>query len=125
MEQSPFQQCEASRRGKIAVVQGAVMKSNVTTLGSGGWFLMLIMSMLFSLMMGLALTWLSIDRSDTAYRIQRMLSQTEAAQAHLAKLEVERDSLLSPYVLGKTAEKLGMNMANPGQIRRLESSRTR
>ena len=51
-----------------------------------------------------------------------MQRQTESARAHVAKLEVERDSLLSPYVLGKTAEQLGMSMADPGQIRRLKPS---
>ena len=99
------------------------MNSNAATLGSGGWFLLLLLSLLFSLMMGLALTWLSIDRSDVAYSIQKIQRQTEAARAHVTKLEVERDSLLSPYVLGQTAEKLGMGMADPGQIRRIEASR--
>jgi hypothetical protein len=84
---------------------------------------MFIVSIMFSLMLGIALTWLSIDGNDTAYNIQNIIRQTEAAQSHVAKLEVERDSLLSPYVLGKTAEKLGMNMADPGQIRRLKASK--
>ena len=93
------------------------MNSHSATLGSGGWFLMLIVSILFSLIMGIALTWLSIDRNDTAYSIQKIQKQAEAARLHIAKLEVERDSLLSPYVLGKTASQLGMSMADPGQIR--------
>lgn len=98
------------------------MKSYVATLGAGGWFLMLILSVMFSLMLGIALTWLNIDGNDTAYSIQNIRKQTEAAKAHIAKLEVERDSLLSPYTLGKTAEKLGMNMPNPGQIRLIHVS---
>ena len=99
------------------------MTARTATLGSGGWFLMLLLSILFSLINGMALTWLSIDRSDTAYLIERIQKQTDAARAHVAKLEVERDSLLSPYILGKTAERLGMSMADPGQIRRIEVSR--
>ena len=51
------------------------------------------------------------------------IRQTDSARAHVAKLEVERDSLLSPYVLGKTAEQLGMSMADPGQIRRIKAGR--
>ncbi|WP_298067720.1 hypothetical protein [uncultured Mailhella sp.] len=98
------------------------MKSYVATLGSGGWFLMLILSVMFSIMLGMALTWLSIDGNDTAYSIQRILRQKDAALAHIAKLEVERDSLLSPYALGKTAEEMGMSMADPGQIRRLKAA---
>ena len=52
-----------------------------------------------------------------------MQCQAEEARVHISKLEVERDSLLSPYILGKTAERLGMAMADPGQIRRIESFR--
>ncbi len=98
------------------------MKSHIVTLGSGGWFLIFILSVMFSIILGVALTWLSIDENDTAYSIQNIRKQTDVAKAHLAKLEVERDSLLSPYLLGKTAEKLGMNMADPGQIRRIQIS---
>jgi len=91
-----------------------------STLGSGGWMLALILSLLFSMVLGLALVWLSIDRNDTAYAIHKMQNRVEEARAHVAKLEVERDSLLSPYVLGHKAEELGMGMADPGQVRRLE-----
>lgn len=97
--------------------------TRTATLSSGGWFLMLIVSILFSVMMGLAIIWLGIDQGDTAFVIQKIQKQTDAARAHVAKLEVERDSLLSPYVLGQTAEQLGMSMADPGQIRRIETAR--
>lgn len=95
------------------------MSSN-NTLGSGGWMLTLILSLLFSMVLGLGLIWLSIDRNDTAYTIHKMRIRSEEMTAHVTKLEVERDSLLSPYVLGKKAEQLGMGMADPGQVRRLE-----
>lgn len=96
------------------------MNAGSSTLGSGGWLLTLILSLLFSMVLGLALVWLSIDRNDTAYSIHKMQGQAEEARAHVNKLEVERDSLLSPYVLGRKAEQLGMGMADPGQVRRLE-----
>lgn len=96
------------------------MSNGASTLGSGGWLLTLIVSLLFSMVLGLALVWLSIDRNDTAYGIHKMRDQVEEARAHVGKLEVERDSLLSPYVLGRKAEQLGMGMADPGQVRRLE-----
>ena len=90
------------------------------TLGAGGWMLGLVLSLLFSMVLGVALIWLSIDRNDTAYTIHKMQKRVEEARSHVNKLEVERDSLLSPYVLGKKAEELGMGMADPGQVRRLE-----
>lgn len=99
------------------------MTSRTTTLGSGGWFLFLLMALMFSIMMGMAVTWITIGSSNIASNIHKIQRQTEAARIHVAKLEVERDSLLSPYILGKTAERLGMSMADPGQIRRIEASR--
>jgi hypothetical protein len=72
------------------------------------------------MVLGLALIWLSIDRNDTAYAIHKAQEELRSVRAHVGKLEVERDTLLSPYVLGKRAEQLGMGMADPGQVRRLE-----
>ena len=91
-----------------------------STLGSGGWLLTLIVSLLSSMVLGLCLVWLSIDRNDTAYSIHKLQQKMDEARAHVGKLEVERDTLLSPYVLGDKAEQLGMGMADPGQVRRLD-----
>lgn len=99
------------------------MTSRTTTLGSGGWFLLLLMALIFSITMGLAVTWINMGSNSTAASIQRLQQKVDAARSHVAKLEVERDSLLSPYILGKTAERLGMSMADPGQIRRIENRR--
>ena len=38
------------------------MKKN-NTLGAGGWMLGLVLSLLFSMVLGVALIWLSIDRN--------------------------------------------------------------
>ena len=37
-----------------------------------------------------------------------------------AKLEVERERLLSPYELRRRAEEFGMREPRPGQVRRME-----
>ncbi len=94
------------------------MKSS--TLGNGAWLLVLLISLMFSMIMGLGLVWISIDRNDTVYAIRQLQIAVENAEEHCAKLEVERDSLLSPYELGVKAKQLGMGMADPGQVRRLE-----
>lgn len=99
------------------------MTSRTTTLGSGGWFLFLLMALMFSIMMGMAVTWITIGSNNTAASIQILQKRVDDARVHVTKLEVERDSLLSPYILGKTAERLGMSMADPGQIRRIENRR--
>ena len=99
------------------------MTSRTAALGSGGWFLFTLMAFMFSIIMGMTVTWINVGSRSIANSIHEMQCQTEAARVHIAKLEVERDSLLSPYILGKTAERLGMSMADPGQIRRIESYR--
>ena len=99
------------------------MTSRTAALGSGGWFLFTLMAFMFSIIMGMTVTWINVGSRSIANSIHEMQCQTEAARVHIAKLEVERDSLLSPYILGKTAERLGMSMADPGQIRRLDSRR--
>ena len=98
------------------------MTSRTAALGSGGWFLFTLLAFMFSIIMGMTLTWINFGSRSIANSIHEMQCRTEAARVHIAKLEVERDSLLSPYILGKTAERLGMSMADPGQIRRIEVS---
>lgn len=99
------------------------MNTRTAALNVSGMFLFILMALMFSLIMGMTVTWINVGSRSIASDIHKMQCQTEAARNHIAKLEVERDSLLSPYILGKTAERLGMAMADPGQIRRIDSSR--
>jgi len=86
---------------------------------SGVWGLCMIISLLFSLAAGVALIWISIARNDLGYEIFKLQKEIDNGLAHITKLEVERDSLLSPYVLHEKAKDLGLRIADPGQIRRL------
>lgn len=88
--------------------------------GSTGWLLALILSVLSSLILGLSLVWLSIEKTDMAYSIRQLYAQSEDHASLRAKLEVERDRLLSPYELGRVAIRLGMREARAGQIRRIQ-----
>lgn len=85
-----------------------------------GWLLTLIVSLLLSLVFGLVLVWMSIESTDRTYAIGQLHVQLAERKALKAKLEVERDRLLSPYELGRAALALGMREALPGQIRRLD-----
>ena len=78
-----------------------------------------ILSLLLSLLMGLALVWLSIERTDKAYSIRQLRNEVEQRAVLKTKLEVERDRLLAPHVLRRKAIQLGMSEAKPGQIRRM------
>lgn len=91
----------------------------MSQMSSSGWLLALILSLLLSLFTGLALVWLSIERTDKAYTIRQLRNDVEQRAVLKTKLEVERDRLLAPSILGPKAAQLGMTEARSGQIRRM------
>lgn len=91
----------------------------MSQVSSTGWLLALILSLLLSLLTGLVLIWLSIERTDKAYTLRQLRNELDERAVLKTKLEVERDRLLAPAVLGHKAEELGMREARPGQIRRI------
>lgn len=90
-----------------------------TIFGADAWLLTLIISLLFNLGGGLMLIWMSIDRTDIGYEIHKIQKVLDNGMGHVVKLEVERDSLLSPYELNKKAIELGLKVPTPGQVRRI------
>ena len=91
----------------------------MSQMSSSGWLLAFIISLLLSLLMGLALVWLSIERTDKAYSIRQLRNEVEQRAVLKTKLEVQRDRLLAPHVLRRKAIQLGMSEAKPGQIPRM------
>lgn len=87
---------------------------------SAGWLLTLVVSLLFSLIMGLCLVWVSIERTDMAFSLRQLKADVERRAVLQTKLEVERDKLLAPSVLSQKAVQFGMREARPGQIRKFE-----
>lgn len=85
-----------------------------------GWLFLFILLTLAIPIMGLVLVWSGIERTDTTYFIN--IAQTDVRERLTlhAKLEVERDRLLSPYELRRRAGEFGMKEPKAGQIRRLE-----
>ncbi len=75
----------------------------------------------FSLVLGLSLVWCNIERMDMAYDLKTRQVSLDERKALLAKLEVERGNLLSPYRLRQKAEEYGLGPANQGRIRRLSA----
>jgi cell division protein FtsL len=69
--------------------------------------------------LGLALVWCNIERLDMAYEIKRLEGAVDMGRELNAKLEVERDNLLSPYRLTSKARELGLRPAGQGEIRKL------
>lgn len=88
--------------------------------GAGkGWLLMLALGLLSCMVMGLILVWSNIERMDTTYFINKQQLTLRERQSLKAKLEVERERLLSPYELRRKAKEFGMHEPKPGQIRRM------
>ena len=79
-------------------------------------------SVFMTLCLCLGTVWINVERANIAYKLKEMKSAVGKLESHHAKLEVERDNLLSPYRLSAEAEKMGMRLAVPGQLRYLEGS---
>ncbi len=97
----------------------------MSSVSQNGWLLALVLSLLLSLLSGLALVWLSIERTDKAYSIRQLQSSVEERRVLKSKLEIERDRLLAPQILREKAARLQMNEAKAGQIRRMTDPGTR
>ena len=99
------------------------MKRNISAkpVGGRGWLLFLVLGLLACMVMGLVLVWSNIERMDTTYFINIAQNTMRERRALRAKLEVERERLLSPYELRRRAEEFSMREPKPGQIRRMEA----
>ncbi len=83
------------------------------------WILGFCLSILSALVLGLLVVWLNIEQVDMAYNLKKMRYEADQANNLTAKLEVERDNLISPYRLSKEAELMGMRPAESGQQRKI------
>ena len=88
---------------------------------TNSWLLLLALGLLACMTMCLILVWSNIERIDTTYFINIAQNKLQERKALRAKLEVERERLLSPYELRRKAEEIGMKEPKPGQVRRMEA----
>ncbi|MCA1945396.1 MAG: hypothetical protein LDL30_08975 [Desulfovibrio sp.] len=63
--------------------------------------------------------WLNIERVDLAYRYRAIEEEIQNKAALVNKLQLERENLISPYRLKEMSNSLGLQPAQPGQIRNL------
>ena len=89
--------------------------------GGRGWIFFFALGILSFLILLLIHVWINIERVDTYYFITRAQEEIRDKRDHLAKLEVERERMITPHELLQKAEKLGMHEAAPGQIRSLSN----
>jgi cell division protein FtsL len=79
-------------------------------------------SLVLLLAFGLGLVWLNIERVDLAYELNRMQRKIDEVETLAAKLEVERNTLITPARLREVARDYGLGPARPGQIRRVSAA---
>ncbi|SHN59311.1 hypothetical protein [Desulfovibrio litoralis] len=100
----------------------------VTTNGdvkNGGIFnlnmcvVVLILSVAFSLVLGLSLVWFNIERMDMAYDLKKLQGEVDKRISLTAKLEIERDRLTAPNILFSKAGEFKMYPAKLNQIRHI------
>lgn len=82
------------------------------------WMLLISGLGAVTLVLGMSLVWLNIERVDLAYELKRLKSQARELDDHAAKLRVERDNLMAPYRLEKLADQYGLHVPKAGQVRR-------
>lgn len=86
------------------------------------WLIWSSAAALSTLLLGLTLVWLNIERVDLAYGLKSLQTKVDQLEAHASKLQVERDNLASPYNMRKMAVKYGLKPAQSGQIRRIANN---
>jgi cell division protein FtsL len=75
---------------------------------------------LLTIVLGLALVWVNIERVDLAYELKTLERELQEKQDQHSKLQVERHFLLAPASLRARAETAGLRPPNRDQIRTLQ-----
>ena len=86
------------------------------------WAVSMAFSLILMLVFGLGLVWLNIEKVDLAYDFNTMQKQIDEKETLIAKLEVERNTLITPGRLREVARQYGLGPAKPGQIRRVSAT---
>lgn len=86
------------------------------------WAISMAFSIALLLIFGLGLVWLNIERVDLAYELNKIQRQIDEMETLSAKLEVERNTLITPSRLRELAKDCGLGPARPGQIRRVAAN---
>jgi len=86
------------------------------------WAISMAFSLALLLAFGLGLVWVNIERVDLAYELNKIQRQIDEMETLSAKLEVERNTLVTPARLRELAKERGLGPARPGQIRRVAAN---
>ncbi len=79
--------------------------------------------LLVALLLALTSVWLSTEFTQLSYKVRTLGREVAKQENLIAKLEVERDNLLSPAQLELLARHYNLTQAKSGQIRSLPFAR--
>ncbi len=85
--------------------------------GGGNGYLGIGVMFVATIILGLALVWVNIERVDLAYELKTLERELQEKQDQHSKLQVERHYLLAPATLRARAEKAGLRPPSRDQIR--------
>lgn len=88
--------------------------------GEGRGYLGVGVMFVMTIVLGLGLVWVNIERVDLAYQLKTLEQELQEKQDQHSKLQVERHYLLAPATLRDRAEKAGLRPPRRDQIRTLQ-----
>lgn len=87
---------------------------------AGSGYLGVGLMFVVTIILGLGLVWVNIERVDLAYELKTLDRELQDKQEQNSKLQVERHYLLAPATLRDRAEKAGLRPPRRDQIRTVQ-----
>lgn len=87
---------------------------------TGSGYLSVGLMFVVTIILGLGLVWVNIERVDLAYELKTLDRELQEKQEQNSKLQVERHYLLAPATLRDRAEKAGLRPPRRDQIRTVQ-----
>ena len=87
---------------------------------AGSGYLGVGLMFVVTIILGLGLVWVNIERVDLAYELKTLERELQEKQEQNSKLQVERHYLLAPATLRDRAEKSGLRPPRRDQIRTMQ-----
>ncbi|WP_291321748.1 hypothetical protein [Desulfonatronospira sp.] len=84
--------------------------------GSYQWLAIMLM---LTFILGLAKVWVTVERVDLAYRMERLQGEYRDNRELRTKLTIERNNLMSPYRLREFGQQHGLFKPGDEQIRKI------
>jgi cell division protein FtsL len=88
--------------------------------GNNSGYMGLALVFVVTIILGLGLVWVNIERVDQAYELKTLERELQDKQEQNSKLQVERHYLLAPATLRDRAEKAGLRPPRRDQIRTMQ-----